>query len=92
VSRRRVECRVCGEGFSPRAPKQDVCSLDCFARDRRRLVGWPTRLRQALRSRPASKGWSDLPRHALVHSIGYEPPKCASKGLVFDAPSQELGP
>ena len=51
MSRRWLECRICGEGFAPRTGKQDVCSLDCFARDRRRLVGWPTRLRQALRQR-----------------------------------------
>jgi hypothetical protein len=39
VSRRWIECRVCGESRSPRAPKQDVCGLKCFCRDRRHLVG-----------------------------------------------------
>jgi hypothetical protein len=32
-------CRVCGEGFSPRTLKQDVCDLRCFYRDPRRHIG-----------------------------------------------------
>ena len=49
MSRRWIECRVCGEGFAPRTAKQDVCGSRCFCKDRRHLVGWPTRLRHTLR-------------------------------------------
>jgi hypothetical protein len=47
VSRRRVVCRVCGEGFAPRTHKQDVCDLRCCYRDPRRHVGYPMKLMQA---------------------------------------------
>lgn len=39
MSRRWVECRVCGEGFAPRTLRQDVCDLRCCYRDPRRHVG-----------------------------------------------------
>ena len=48
---RWIECRVCGEGFSPRTPRQDVCCLACLAHDPRHLVGYPVRIRQAQRRR-----------------------------------------
>lgn len=51
MSRQWVECRVCGRGFDPRTAAQEVCSLRCLADDPRHLVGWPVRLRQALRKR-----------------------------------------
>jgi hypothetical protein len=47
MSRRWVECRICGEGFSPRTAKQDVCCLRCFCRDPRHRVGYPMKLLQA---------------------------------------------
>ena len=51
MSRRWVECRVCGEGFSPRTLKQDVCGLRCFCRDPRRQIGYPMHVRQEQRKR-----------------------------------------
>jgi hypothetical protein len=51
MSRRWVECRVCGAGFSPRTLRQDVCDLRCFCRDPRRQIGYPMMLRQGQRKR-----------------------------------------
>jgi hypothetical protein len=47
MSLRRVVCRVCGEGFSPRTLKQDLCSLRCLCRDPQRLVGFPMKVLRA---------------------------------------------
>lgn len=49
MSRRWLECRVCGEGFSPRTRKQDVCDLRYFYRDPRRHVGYGMKMLQAER-------------------------------------------
>jgi hypothetical protein len=51
MSRQWIECRVCGEGFSPRTSLQDVCTLRCFCRDTRHLVGYHVKLWQARRRR-----------------------------------------
>lgn len=47
MSRRWAVCRVCGEGFSPRTGKQEVCDLSCFYRDPRRHVGYGMKMLQA---------------------------------------------
>ena len=49
MSRRWVECRVCGEGFAPRTRAQDVCHLSCFYNDPRRRTGYPMKMLQAER-------------------------------------------
>ena len=51
MSRRWVECRVCGEGFAPRTLEQDLCSLRCLCRDPRRQIGHPMKMLQAERKR-----------------------------------------
>jgi hypothetical protein len=71
MGRRWVVCRVCGEGFSPRIPQQDVCGLQCFCRDRRHLVGWPTRSRHALR-RDAGRANVALELLDRRRILGYE--------------------
>jgi hypothetical protein len=54
MSRRWAVCRVCGEGFSSRTLKQDMCSLRCLCRDPRRHVGYGMKMLRAAikRERP----------------------------------------
>jgi hypothetical protein len=47
MSRRWLECRVCGEGFAPRTGKQDVCDIRCCYRDPRQHVGYGMKALQA---------------------------------------------
>jgi hypothetical protein len=49
MTSRWVVCRVCGQGFAARTAKQEVCDLRCFYRDPRRYIGYPMKLRQAVK-------------------------------------------